>query len=115
MQQILHLENAMLAEEVSIPVYFSKWTPQLDSITYELSSNIDTNDLSKSAAEAIVNSVAANGYQVVVSTSSPMLRNDVKIATIHGHLQGYNSEGKIQTIAIVAHYDSFGIAPVRNL
>ncbi|CAH0550977.1 unnamed protein product [Brassicogethes aeneus] len=110
-QHLLLLENAMLEEEISIPVYFSNWTPELDTVTTELLSNIDSNDLTKSAAENIISSVAANGYQVVVSTNNPSIKNDVKLATIHGHLQGYGSNGKIPTIAIVAHYDSFGVAP----
>lgn len=105
----------MLAQEISIPVYFVHWAPEIDLIADDLSANIDSNDLSKSAAEAIFSSIAANGYQIVISSSSPTVRNDVKVSTIQGHLSGYNPNspnGKIPTIAVVAHYDSFGVAPV---
>lgn len=33
-------------------------------------------------------------------------------ASFQGHLSGYGIEEQLPTIAVVAHYDSFGIAPV---
>lgn len=102
----------MVAQEVSIPVYFSKYSTELESIIKEIDMNVDANDMSKSAAEAILNSIAANGYQIVVSSSTPSVRTDAKIGTIQGYISGYSPDGKIPTIAIVAHYDSFGVAPV---
>ncbi|KAG5889173.1 hypothetical protein JTB14_010813 [Gonioctena quinquepunctata] len=110
-QHLLMLENVMMVQEISIPVYFSKYSPELESIIKEISSNLDSNDMSKSAAEALVSSVAANGYQIVVSSSNPNIKTDAKVATIQGHLSGYSLNGKIPTIAVVAHYDSFGAAP----
>lgn len=101
-------------QETSIPVYFSKYNPTIDEIVTELSTNVDTNDKRKSAAEAMFSSIAANGYQIVISASTPTARTDTKIATIHGHLAGYRADGKVPTIAIVTHYDSFGIAPVSD-
>lgn len=102
----------MLAQDISIPVYFVKHTSEFDSIITEVSQSVDTNDMSKSAAEALLNLIAANGYQIVVSTSNPSANTDAKIATVQGHLLGYSPNGKISTVAIVAHYDSFGVAPV---
>ncbi|KAJ8933164.1 hypothetical protein NQ314_014171 [Rhamnusium bicolor] len=96
-QHFLVLENALIAQEISIPVYFVHYS--------------NTNDMSKSAAEAMFSSIAANGYQIVVSSSNPSIKTDAKVATVQGHLAGYSADGKISTIAIVAHYDSFGIAP----
>lgn len=110
-QHLLILENAMLAQEVSIPVYFSKYSPELESIIEDVGNNLDSNDMSKSAAEALVNSIAANGYQIVVSANTPAVQTDAKVATIHGQISGYNPGGNVPTVAIVAHYDSFGIAP----
>lgn len=106
------LEDTMLAQEVSIPVYFAKWTPELNTITAEIAQSSLVNDKSKSAAEAIFNSISANGYQIVINPGAPNVKQDTKIATIQGYLAGQNSEGKTPTIAIVAHYDSFGVAPV---
>lgn len=118
-QHILLLENQMLSHEVTIPIYFMNSNSEVNSIINDLklaANNNATNsvdDLSKSATEALFASVAANGYQIVVSSSSSAsLMTDVKVATIHGHLSGYNPNGKLLTIAIVAHYDSFAVAPV---
>lgn len=102
----------MVAQEISIPVYFSRYSKKLDIIVNEISQGLDTNDMSKSAAETMFNSIAANGYQIVVSSSNPSIKTDAKVATVQGHLSGYSTDGKIPTIAVVAHYDSFGIAPV---
>lgn len=110
-EHFLLLENAMVAQEISIPVYFSRYSKKLDIIVNEISQGLDTNDMSKSAAETMFNSIAANGYQIVVSSSNPSIKTDAKVATVQGHLSGYSTDGKIPTIAVVAHYDSFGIAP----
>lgn len=103
----------MLAEEISIPVYFARWTSELDSIVNEVSRSSAANDKSKSAAEAMFTSVAANGYQVVINPGSPNVKSDTKVATVQGYLAGHVShDGKTPTVAVVAHYDSFGVAPV---
>lgn len=102
----------MIVQEISIPVYFAQYSKRLDTIVDEISQGLDTNDMSKSAAEAMFNSIAANGYQIVVSSSNPSIKTDAKVATIQGHLAGYSADGKIPTVAVVAHYDSFGVAPV---
>lgn len=106
------IEDAMLAEEVTIPIYFSLWTEELQNIVGDLTYSFVTDDKSISATEAILNSISANGYQVVVTAGSASIKSDVKIATLQGKLSGLTTEGKAPTIAIVAHYDSFGVAPV---
>ncbi|XP_039276240.1 nicalin-like [Nilaparvata lugens] len=60
---------------------------------------------------SLLHSVSANGYQIVINTNKASPRIDVNIASIQGKLSGYGVEDKLPTIAIVAHYDSFGIAP----
>lgn len=102
----------MLAQEIAIPVYFAKWTPQLETIVTEMSHSSLTNVKSKSGAEAMFTSVAANGYQIVVNPGSPNVKHEVKVATIQGNLAGQDVEGKVPTVAVVAHYDTFGVAPV---
>lgn len=104
----------MLAQEVSIPVYFARWTPQLSVIVEEVTRTSISSDKTKSAAEAMFSSISGNGYQIVISPGSPNVRHDVKIATIQGYLAGKGGDGKNPTIAVVAHYDSFGIAPVGD-
>ncbi|CAG9766261.1 unnamed protein product [Ceutorhynchus assimilis] len=111
-QQLLLLENKMLYEqETSIPVYFTKYDPKFDNIVTELETNIDISNKKKSATEAMFSSIAGNGYQIVIASSNPTARTDIKIPTFHGHLAGSRPDGKVPTIAIVTHYDSFGVAP----
>ncbi|KAL3288856.1 hypothetical protein HHI36_003303 [Cryptolaemus montrouzieri] len=111
-QHISILENTIMSQEVSIPIYFIRDSPEFSEISTEIAEHSAVNDLKKSAAEALFSSIAANGYQVVVSPSTPSIRKDVKIATIQGQLVANSlKDKKISTIAIVAHYDSFGIAP----
>ncbi|KAF5304816.1 hypothetical protein FQR65_LT07833 [Abscondita terminalis] len=110
-QHLMVLEDAMLAQEVNIPVYFVTWNLELEKIATEISTVVSTDDRTKSATEALFASVAANGYQIVINPRNPSPRTDVKISSIQGNLPGYAVEGKTATIAIVAHYDSFGVAP----
>ncbi|XP_017786970.1 PREDICTED: nicalin [Nicrophorus vespilloides] len=105
------LENAMMMEDIKIPVYFCKETKELNNIVKEVGTNNAADDKKISAAEAMLASVSANGYQIVVSPKTPSAKTDVKVATIQGNLVGHSADGKIPTIAIVAHYDSFGVAP----
>lgn len=109
------LENAMIYQDTSIPVYFAKYSEQLDDIINKVVLTSEANDKKKSASEALINSIAGNGYQVVVSANTPNVNTDAKIVTLSGHLSGYSSDGKVPTVAIVAHYDSFGVAPVRHI
>lgn len=73
-QQIVNLEQAMLAQEISIPVYFSKYDTNLETIIDDISkmkSNepddiADVKEPGKrdSALSEIMGSISANGYQV---------------------------------------------------
>lgn len=106
------LENNMITQEAIIPVYFAKYSSNLENIIEELIRTSEAQDRRKSASESFFNSIAGNGYQVVVSSGIPNIYTDAKITTISGILSGYSADGKIPTIAIVAYYDSFGGAPV---
>lgn len=68
----------MLAQEISIPVYFSKYDANLENIISDLSNmkTADQDDFADSMKDAgkrdsalseIINSISANGYQVCVS------------------------------------------------
>lgn len=102
----------MLAQEIMIPVYFAKSTLEVEKIVNDITQSAITDDKTKSAAESIVNSIAANGYQIVLSAKLPSAKTDIKVASIQGYLSGITHEGKTPTIVIAAHYDSFGVAPV---
>lgn len=106
------LEDAMLAQDIASPVYFAKYTKDLDDIVTDISSGFITDEKAGTALEAIINSVSANGYQIVINPGSTTPKNDMSLTTLQGKLGGTGADRKIPTIAIVAHYDSFGVAPV---
>lgn len=110
-QHLMLLEDVMMAQEISIPVYFAVWTPELEEIVTDITYSFITDDKAGSAAEAIFNSISANGYQIVISPGTASAKQDIKIATLQGKLSGISPEGKTPTIAVVAYYDSFGVAP----
>lgn len=112
----MNLEKAMLSDtETPIAVYFATWHPDLQTILDDITDGSMTDEKSHSAAEAIFNSISASGYQVVVASGQPMVRNDAKIAILHGKLTGTGAEEKLPTIAIVTHYDSASVAPVSEI
>lgn len=69
LQHVYMLEQAIMAQEISIPVYFSKFDPELSNIIDEISTSKEKQETSKnnkreSAISEIINSISANGYQV---------------------------------------------------
>lgn len=70
-QHIYMLEQAIMAQEISIPVYFKNFDPELNNIIDEISTSKEKQETSKnnkreSAISEIVNSISANGYQVTI-------------------------------------------------
>lgn len=102
----------MFGQETHIPVYFVTSNEKLQIIIRDVEHGLITDDKASSAAEALISSISASGYQVVISPGPLNVKNDVKIATLQGKLAGIGSEDKLPTIALVAHYDSSGVAPV---
>lgn len=87
-QQMYMLESAMLAQEISIPVYFTRYTKELETVAKDLTKapSNNKNRQQSSALEDIINTVSANGYQVVVSGGSHAANKQSKINIIHGEL-----------------------------
>lgn len=107
------LEESMIyGPETPIPVYFTQWNPELQVILEDVEHGFITDEKAGFAAEALFSSISASGYQVVVSTGQAVAKTDVKVATLQGKLTGTGAEDKLPTIAVVAHYDSTGVATV---
>ena len=107
------LEESMIyGPETTIPVYFTHWNSELEVILNDLAQSFTGDEKTGSAMEAMINSISASGYQAVVASGQAIAKTDAKVATIHGKLTGSGAEEKIPTLAIVAHYDSSGVAPV---
>lgn len=115
----------MLAQEISIPVYFSKYNEELDGIIEDISNNItqsieDEQNAQKreSAIAEIISSVSANGYQVTVTGANHNPNKQSKIPIIQGELfpiikakspNDAAANAKLPLIIVTAHLDTFGI------
>lgn len=110
-QHILNLEQAMMQQETQIPVYFSHWVPEVQTILDDIDEISPSSSQKGTAAEALLSQISANGYQIVVGANHPTVRSDISIASIHGKLVGNGHEDKLPTIVLAAHYDSFAVIP----
>ncbi|XP_070687784.1 BOS complex subunit ncln isoform X2 [Pempheris klunzingeri] len=107
--QFMELEPEMLATETIVPVYFAMEDDELLSIyTQTLTSSSSQGSLS--AAEVLLHTATANGFQMVTSGAQSKAINDWAITSLEGRLAGVGGED-LPTIVVVAHYDSFGVAP----
>ena len=61
---------------------------------------------------ALFDVASTSGYQIVASTSEAKQIKDLVLTNFQGRLIGDGIDEQLPTIAIVTHYDSFGIAPV---
>ncbi|KAM9384435.1 BOS complex subunit ncln isoform 4-T4 [Pholidichthys leucotaenia] len=108
-QQFMELEPEMLATETIVPVYFAMEDDELISIyTQTLTSSSSQGSLS--AAEVLLHTATANGFQMVTSGAQSKAISDWAITSLEGRLAGVGGED-LPTIVVVAHYDSFGVAP----
>uniref|UniRef100_A0A7N4PE50 BOS complex subunit NCLN n=1 Tax=Sarcophilus harrisii TaxID=9305 RepID=A0A7N4PE50_SARHA len=108
-RQFMEIEPEMLAMETIVPVYFAVEDEALLSI-YEQTQAASASQGSASAAEVLLHTATANGFQMVTSGAQSKAVSDWLITSVEGRLTGLGGED-LPTIVIVAHYDSFGVAP----
>ncbi|CAI9566760.1 unnamed protein product [Staurois parvus] len=108
-QQFMDIEPEMLSMETQVPVYFAVEDAELISI-YEQTLAASASQGTSSAAEVLLHTATANGFQMVTSGAQSKAVSDWLVTSVEGRLTGLGSED-LPTIAIVAHYDSFGVAP----
>ncbi|XP_001363093.1 BOS complex subunit NCLN isoform X1 [Monodelphis domestica] len=108
-RQFMEIEPEMLAMETIVPVYFAVEDDALLSI-YEQTQVASASQGSASAAEVLLHTATANGFQMVTSGAQSKAVSDWLITSVEGRLTGLGGED-LPTIVIVAHYDSFGVAP----
>ncbi|XP_050674615.1 nicalin [Leptidea sinapis] len=106
-EHIYLLEMAMIQEEINIPVYFAKWSPDFDDMIKDLQHSRITDEKSGTALEAMFNTVSSNGYQIVVSAPNPQ-KLESKAVSFHGKLVGRSGT---PTIVVAAHYDASSMIP----
>ncbi|XP_053321375.1 nicalin isoform X2 [Spea bombifrons] len=108
-QQFMDIEPEMLSMETQVPVYFAVEDAELISI-YEQTLAASANQGTSSAAEVLLHTATANGFQMVTSGAQSKAVSDWLVSSVEGRLTGLGAED-LPTIAIVAHYDSFSVAP----
>uniref|UniRef100_A0A8C1AAT8 Nicalin n=1 Tax=Cyprinus carpio carpio TaxID=630221 RepID=A0A8C1AAT8_CYPCA len=108
-QQFMELEPELLATETIVPVYFALEDEELLSI-YTQTQISSSSQGSSSAAEVLLHTATANGFQMVTSGAQSKAVSDWAITSLEGRLTGAGGED-LPTIVLVAHYDSFGVAP----
>ncbi|KAF5909827.1 nicalin isoform X1, partial [Clarias magur] len=108
-QQFMELEPELMATETIVPVYFALEDDELLSI-YTQTQLSSASQGSSSAAEVLLHSATANGFQMVTSGAQSKAVSDWAITSLEGKLAGAGGDD-LPTIVLVAHYDSFGVAP----
>lgn len=119
-QHFFLLEQAMMAQVSSIPIYFSPYNKELNQIIEDITINANTNSKShvrESALSELVNSISANGYQVVISGANHNPNKQSKIPIIQGELAPFKNtkvgdvdvNSKLPLIILVAHLNTFGL------
>lgn len=112
------LEQAMMAQEISIPVYFSRHSEELATAAKDLMKIRGKKEPQGSALADIINTVSANGYQVVVSGGSHAANKQSKINIIQGELapsatrlksDDGSAGGKLPVIIVTAQLQTLGL------
>eukprot|EP00943_MAST-04B_sp_MAST-4B-sp1_P003818 g3818.t1 len=99
------VEKWLINMEVGPPLYFSVMDEKLQNTYNALVQARDANSLQ-----------AHDDYRLVSDLTVPKKINKVKLMNIQGWIAGSSNEADVDseslgTVAIVAHYDSFGVAP----
>ncbi|XP_077869611.1 BOS complex subunit NCLN-like isoform X2 [Saccoglossus kowalevskii] len=110
LQNWLELEPQLLTEQTNVPIYFAYEDDNLLNIYSDIQHAVNS-DQAASAAEALLSAVYANGFQMVVNGPQAKAVKDMPVTSIQGKLSGLGIEDQLPSIAIVAHYDAFGVAP----
>lgn len=135
-QHLYALEQAMLAQDISIPVYFSPYSDKFNAIIEDISTNRDagqqqtTDQQRDSALSEIIHSVSANGYQITVTGAVHTANKQSRIPIIQGELAplklsnangkageagGVELNSKLPLIIVTAHLDTFGLTSVSSV
>ncbi|XP_078530831.1 BOS complex subunit NCLN-like [Lissotriton helveticus] len=109
-QHFMEEEMDLLVNETMLPIYFAIEDTDLLSV-YEESKAVSKSLTSSSALEVMFGMIMGSGFQMEAGeTQSKPIRDSV-IITLEGYLAGQGEPEDLPTVVIVAHYDSFGVAP----
>eukprot|EP01012_Entosiphon_sulcatum_P041455 TRINITY_DN552_c1_g1_i1.p2 TRINITY_DN552_c1_g1~~TRINITY_DN552_c1_g1_i1.p2 ORF type:complete len:535 (+),score=84.67 TRINITY_DN552_c1_g1_i1:1869-3473(+) len=100
MNVLRDLENMLLSSTIDVPIYFAVEDNKLTSIYESLKKKVNAQL-----------SPTSDTYNIVVSEKEAESVKQFQVVSMHGVLQGSSAETDVPTFAIVAHYDTLGIAP----
>lgn len=107
----MDLEAQLLAMEIAIPIYFTYETQEILEI-YEKLTSSGLSDKDGSAAAVLLTYVIGEGFTMIAdSIEATVSSENHEIVTLTGKLSGSGYDQDLPTVAIVTHYDSFGLAP----
>lgn len=112
-QQLQQLEQDLLEAELPIPVYFAHETRNVKSLYEEIILAIN-GDAASSALKAMTTVASANSFHFVTDGGESKQLNDFPIISLQGKLTGQGLEDQLPTVAIVTHYDSYGVVPTLS-
>lgn len=108
--------------ELTIPVYFLKYSAEFESLIGDISNNQATTSSVTSALNDIVDKVSANIYQVVVSGANAAPQKESKISILQGELLPFKpaiahqqkDDNKLPVIVVNVGFKHFGIANIET-
>ncbi|KAK6272343.1 hypothetical protein POUND7_009426 [Theobroma cacao] len=106
---LAELEQLLIHANIPYPVYFAFENDEIETVL----ADIKKNDAIGQPATA-----TTGGYKLVIPTPEPKKVASPTITNIQGWLAGLKADGEanqLPTIAIVASYDTFGVAPALSV
>lgn len=109
--------------ELSIPIYFLKYTEEFDKLIKEITYNQAASPSVTSALNDIVDKISANIYQVVVTGGNTSPRKDSKVSILQGELLPFkpavsqpkeDSQNKLPIIVVNVGFKNFGISNLET-
>lgn len=111
MQGIYLIEQNMLSSSVKIPIYFSRYDENLNSIINEIANGDSKSTIQSSAISELMLRVSSNGYQAITSGSEHTPNKKSKLPIIQGELvpTKIKDTSRLPTIVITASLSPFRV------
>lgn len=123
MQQFAFFRFMLDHQELTIPVYFLRYSEEFEKLIADISHNQASTSVT-SALNDIVDKISANIYQVVVSGPNASPKKDSKISILQGELLPFkpavshhkeeSGQNKLPVIVMNVGFKHFGIANIET-
>lgn len=108
-EQIQELEQVMLEEFSTVPVYFIQESQDVNEVYQTIKDSAESMGTASSALQTLIQHVHGNGVQLVSSLGTPKVMSDAQILSVQGALLG-TKQSRSFPILISTHYDSMSPA-----